>query len=386
MATRIPLPGNGGDALQRGVETGSNMFQQLLGQGVNLGRMHQQGQQFDKQMGFNEKQLAQQWQQHLNNLALHQQQEKRLQETARLAANLQPWQIENLKATIGYHEAQTKDLQRKQSMFEQLMNTGGMGDGQMVDQGDMQPAEPFSMGEGMTPGFNAFGGQDMQQAAPPPMEAVKKGFSGLTGPQAAFVKSQLGYDAFAETPQQEQARKLNEFKEKERIKLENKQNIDRTKPTQAIITQNQNIVAAVNNLIPQIEKIKKLETPNLLTGKFTDANTYSTYKTETDKAADSLMSAFKWLGIEASLDMAKDMTKRMPRESDKNYHARLDSLLEEMLERQKNAYNIYKGGEVKPLQKMEKPNKKEKVSPLEASNKAEGKEEPVYNLATGEWE
>lgn len=100
MATRIPLPGLGADALQRGVESGTGLWQQLIGQGVNLGRMHQQGQQFEKQYGLDERKLAQAWQEHLHNMALRQQAEQRLAQEFEFKKSTQPLEFALLKAKI----------------------------------------------------------------------------------------------------------------------------------------------------------------------------------------------------------------------------------------------------------------------------------------------
>lgn len=124
MQTRIPLPGNGGEALQRGVEQGTNLWQQLIGQGVNLGKMHQQGQQFEKTLGFNEKQLAQQHMHHQDTIGI---QMKQLEQAAALLPHqiqhlidqhqITPYQAQNLYAQGMSHLAQAK----KDMMFANLL-------------------------------------------------------------------------------------------------------------------------------------------------------------------------------------------------------------------------------------------------------------------------
>jgi hypothetical protein len=142
--------------------------------------------------------------------------------------------------------------------------------------------------------------------------------------------------------------KLQDQKDLAQYKASLKTPEDYTKPTKAVITANQNIVNAVNNVVPQIQALKKLKTPNLLTGKYTDADTTAKYDKATDAVADSLMASFKWLGIEASLEMAKGMTKRQMRESDEGYHKRLDELAEELMFRQKNANRVLTDQKVQP--------------------------------------
>lgn len=156
------------------------------------------------------------------------------------------------------------------------------------------------------------------------------------------------------TEEEKKQTRLQEFMEKENIKRQNKVEEDLSKPTKAVITANQNIVNAVNNVIPQIEGLKKIKTPNVLTGKYSDPDVYADYEAATDSVADSLMASFKWLGIQASLEMAKGMTKRKLRESETAYHKRLDKLIDELKMRQKNAYEVYSGSNVKPNERPEK--------------------------------
>ena len=96
MATRIPLPGNGAEYLQKGVESGTNLWQQLLGQGLKQQAMQQE------------------WQQHLRNAAIREQQEERLRA-------LQPWQMEALRLKVENlknQESLSPEQKRAQRMEE----------------------------------------------------------------------------------------------------------------------------------------------------------------------------------------------------------------------------------------------------------------------------
>jgi len=165
MALNIPNVGVGIEPLQRGVESGTNLFSQLLGQGVNLGRMHQQGQQFNQQMGFNREQLAQQHAHHLDTFGIQKQQidmAKKLlphQINAMVdARKLNPMQARMLEAkmwqaiataedklafaaAIGNNDYQTGSLM-SQFMGGQGINTGQMFGGNPVQQPGMTQAMP----------------------------------------------------------------------------------------------------------------------------------------------------------------------------------------------------------------------------------------------------
>jgi hypothetical protein len=98
MPLRIPLPTQGGEALQRGVEHGTSMFSNLLGHGIQR------------------QQLGQSWQQHLQNLALQQQQEARLQQLLpyQIAEHenkqlSQPLSLDLLRAKIAHEQAKTQN-------------------------------------------------------------------------------------------------------------------------------------------------------------------------------------------------------------------------------------------------------------------------------------
>ena len=88
MPLNIPNVGNGGEALQRGVESGTNLWQQLMGQGVQQAKAQQE------------------WQQHLRNAAIREAQEERLK-------GLNPLQLDALKAKIDLMNAQKEKAQRE---------------------------------------------------------------------------------------------------------------------------------------------------------------------------------------------------------------------------------------------------------------------------------
>jgi hypothetical protein len=281
----------------------------------------------------NRDQLAQQWKKHLDDVRIAEMQQQRLAEQFEMEKQLHPYKIAAYEQQASLAPFQHQLMQAK--IQSALANA--------------QKGTPEYEANRIQALMNAFGGQTGQggeplnipgeqqtNVAPPSMEQVKRG----------LMKKALGYDIFAPTEEQKRAQKLQDFEDRERKKLEIKGADDYTKPTKAVITTNQNIVNAVNNVVPQIEAIKKLKTPNVITGAFTDPDTNADYQAATDAAADSLMASFKWLGIQASLDMAKNMTKRKFRESEGAYHKRLDSLIKELKMRSKHANDVIKNNKV----------------------------------------
>lgn len=94
MPLRIPLPTQGGEALQRGVEHGASMFSNLLGQGNQRA------------------QLAQQWQEHLRNAAIREQQEERLMAQHQFNMQSEPAKLDLLKAKLETEKQKAESLKK----------------------------------------------------------------------------------------------------------------------------------------------------------------------------------------------------------------------------------------------------------------------------------
>lgn len=97
----LPLPGGFGEGLQQGSETGRGLFQNLLQSKAKQAEISQQ-----------QAKAAQEWQQHLTNAAIRQQQEDRL-------AQIQPYKI-NRYEQLGQkmEENKSKPPQNMQSKFD----------------------------------------------------------------------------------------------------------------------------------------------------------------------------------------------------------------------------------------------------------------------------
>lgn len=307
------------------------------------------------------KQMEQEWQQHLRNAAIREQQEERLralqpyqianyehqaamhpleflakQQQILQAQQMGPLQVQNMQAQTDYHKAQAEDLANQQRMIDQFMNSQGG-----------QQQQPPMQGQPQTPVMK--GGQQMTpRVEGPTQEQIQQAF---TKPRvhpavAAAVKKKFGYDPNELTEDEKSQKRMAEFREKEAIKLQNKGELDLTMPTKAVITANQNVITAANNIIPQIQELKKMSIPNQLVNISPDQN--QKYLGTSNAVADGLMAAFGWPKTDQALSMAKQMVRRGKLESEDAYKKRLDGLIGELEHRRKASNEILNASKVKP--------------------------------------
>lgn len=292
------------------------------------------------------KRQQQEWEMHLRNAAIREQQEERLralqpyqianyehqaamhplemmakQQQLQQAQQLGPLQVQNMQAQTDYHRAQAEDLANQQRMIEQFMNS----------QGGQQP--PM----GITPRVEGPTQEQIQQAFSKPR---------VHPAVAAAVKKKFGYDPNELTEDEKSQKRMAEFREKEAIKLQNKGELDLTMPTKAVITANQNVITAANNIIPQIQELKKMSIPNQLVNISPDQN--QKYLGTSNAVADGLMAAFGWPKTDQALSMAKQMVRRGKLESEDAYKKRLDGLIGELEHRRKASNEILNASKVKP--------------------------------------
>jgi len=169
-----------------------------------------------------------------------------------------------------------------------------------------------------------------------------------------------------QTPDQKSQAELQKFIQKEEIKKQMKGEEDLSKPTKAVITQNQNIVNSANNIIPQIKQLQSLKIPNQLAN--ISPNQNQKYIAQSNAIADGLMSAFGWPKTDQALHMAKSMVQRGKFESEDAYKKRLNGLIGELEDRRKSAHNVLKSSKVN------------------IKDSQESNSEKIYNPATRSWE
>ena len=328
MATRIPLPGNMIDTLMKGVNTGSNMYS---------GIMHPI---------LQREQLAQQRKNHLDNLALQQQAQARL-------SQLLPYQIQALKDA---HIKSDPDYELNQ--LKKMMGFGG-GNKQPSQQQSFIPGIPaFDMPEnGEYPSeeqfnkmiSNPFANQDVPQlneGAVSPMEAAKGGgfANNMEALQKAimngYLKRHYGYVPNAQTPEQKQAAALDLFKQKEAIKAENKTGSGETL-TAPIKTKYQNVIGGVTSARPIIKKLieetKKGNIPGQMIGSLFKRDAQANYKGEISTLLDGVRNAYTIPNTDSGTAKAEDKVLRKNGETDANYAKRLQSILDQMDAREKDA-------------------------------------------------
>jgi hypothetical protein len=267
MATRIPLPGNGGEALQKGVESGTNLWQQMLGHGITQGRMHQQGQQFEKSHA-----LAQQVENRhqelqpflINQYKMEAAKHPYIIDQYKQAAALAPIERKYKLAQIDDFLSQVAERQADQTLLQQFMNNqGGQTSGDPMQNMEQQQAQPSMGPVPQSPmGFPQQERQMSQNVAPPSLGQIQQGFGQKAHPYvAARLKKKFGYDPNEETPEEKAAQRISEFKEKEDYKYEKKKK-DMTEVTPATRNEAQRIITATNSIVPLLNDLISMDIPN----------------------------------------------------------------------------------------------------------------------------
>jgi hypothetical protein len=193
-------------------------------------------------------------------------------------------------------------------------------------------------------------GQSQPTMAPPSMAQIQQGFGGqqIHPALAAKMKKLTGWDPNELTPEQKRASDIQQFREKEEIKKQMKGEVNLSAPTRATVTANQSVITAANNIIPQIEQLKKLSIPYAGSGALTSPDKYAKYEAQSNAIADGLMAAFGWPKTDQALQMAKQMVKRKPLESENSYKTRLGEVVKELQHRRTSAHDLLSNSKVKP--------------------------------------
>jgi hypothetical protein len=338
--TRIPLPGNGAEALQRGVEHGTSAFANLLGQGIQRAQMHQAHAH------------------HQDTHAIQQQQQARL-------AELQPYVIEQYKqqaaahpyiieqykqaAALAPYEQQRKIAeinnfvsQQAQREFDQNFVKQFMG-GQMGGQGSPMQ-QPAAQIPGQQSGMPQGQGQPM--VAPPSMQQIQQGFGGQqTHPAlAAKMKKLTGWDPNELSQEQKDANSLELFKKKEEYKKDQ----DLNKPTTATVTKQQSIISGGNAAKHNLKRLKSLSAPIHFGDYSFSPNEYADYEGAVESLLDNLLEVRGLSGTSENKQAARKEISRRDRESEANWKKRLDILDKEIDHRMKLASDINKTKKVEP--------------------------------------
>lgn len=107
--------------------------------------------------------------------------------------------------------------------------------------------------------------------------------------------------------------------------------------TTANKTKNLGVIQAVEDTLPVVEQLEKLDTPGQFLGKYFSPNDQATYNATTGSIIDSLMSAYNYPKTNESIKIAQHMVERDPRETQEHYLGRLKSLKEDLNRRRSRA-------------------------------------------------
>ena len=328
MPTRIPLPGNRGEEFRKGVDTGSSLFSRMMQPILEREKQKQLDAHFQEQLKLNKAAAG-----------------RAAQAAADAHKKMDPmYEINQYKALENWVKGQA------------AQQAGQGGGGQMP--GAQQPPMPQQeMGEGMGM-FSPQGLQEAQQA--PPVTAIaappiaNAGSGGMGGgldlellkahPMLrGFAKKHLGIDPLAavpQTPEEKQAAALDLFKQKEQIKTANKTGGGETL-TAPIKTKYQNVIGGVTSARPILKKLieetKKGKIPGQMFGQLFKRDAQANYKGEVSTLLDGIRNAYTIPNTDSGTTKAEDKVLRKNGESDANYAKRLQSILDQMDAREKDA-------------------------------------------------
>lgn len=287
------MPGIGGD-FTSGLNTGANLFQQLIAPRIQ------------------QAQLQQQWQQHLNNLAIQQQQQERLAQAEARNAELHPWKRL-------FEQTRAENESKKYSPEKQKLET----------------------------------------------DAIRAKIDELNSRAAKNRDT-----APALTPEEKRAQRISEFREKEKIKGENKRNADLTELTPASRTKYQEIVREVNSIMPVMKELVE-QGGEKFTG-FKSANDLK-YLGKITRIADVYMKAKGWPNTREARHDAIELFKRGFNESPEQYKTRMEDMQNELLHEAGLATSALEGGKVKSSEGA-------------AQKQSNESNEKIYNPVTRSWE
>lgn len=331
MALGIPLPGDFGESLRKGVDTGSTMFSRIIQPILEREKQKQQAEQFEKDLALRKQQLA------------------------KSGAN-SDLQRQLLEQQI-LHAQHANDPNYEMNQFIAMQN---MMNGSNPTQPTMAPPSQ-EVGEGMgvfTPeglqsAKNEFPFQNVPMPSAPGTE-FRINFDALKqNPMLrGFFKHKFGYDPLAptaQTPEDKQAMALDLFKQKESIKQANKTGSGETL-TASIKTKYQNVVGGVTSARPILQKLiaetKKGNIPGQAIGALFKRDAQANYKGEISTLLDGVRNAYTIPNTDSGTAKAEDKVLRKGGESDANYAKRLESILKQMDSREKDARTKLSAGNI----------------------------------------
>ncbi len=325
----IPMPMGGMDAFIKGFGFNNDFMRQVQARNA----------------------LAEQKRQHMEDLKLRKQ-------AADRAGAMEPLRQKILQEQL-LRLQHSNDPNYEFQQFQNLMNM--MGGSQQPGQAQEQPAAmpqesemPYGEGQGMMgaqgmpdTGIPMPQGEITPNANKNPFEALK------TNPMLrGFFKHKFGFDPLAaapQTPEEKQAAALNLFNQKEAIKATNKAASGETL-TAPIKTKYQNIIGGAASAKPilrkLIQEVKKGQIPGQMIGARFKRDAQASYKGEISTLLDGIRNAYTIPNTDSGTEKAEDKVLRKNGESDDNYAKRLQTILDQIEAREKDATTKLHAGNI----------------------------------------
>ncbi len=307
MALGIPLPGDMGEALLKGVNTGSGMFARLMQPILEREKLAQQEKQFQQDLAMRKAAAGRAGANADLNRQILQQQLLGLQHQNDPMYGMN--QVLSMQKLLG-----GEGTAPQQNMPMPTQETGeGMGMFMPETLGSMQPP---AMQSNMQP-----------QAQPAPSinyELLKQ-----NPMMRAFVKKQLGYDPLAtvpQTPEQKEQSQFDLFKKKEEYKAQQEQKLPA-----AVKTLHENIIQLSPKAVTAIQHIIDIPSPFETWGTgalFADQK--AAHKKAVTAAAENYAKAKGWPNTKGSIEKAESILQRGNYETDPAYRIRLKEYQDEL--------------------------------------------------------
>ena len=335
MPLNIPMPDLPGNALLKGLNTGSTLFSRYMQPIIQREQLAEQGQYHRGSLAHQQKQLEQQ--------ALHQQQQLEFQ-NRQLA---QSHAFDSLKKQMMQQQLlklkNSNDPMHEFQQIQQLAQMFGGGADNQTNTVQDSPTIPFGEGQGM---FNpeAMTQSQNKPQSNPMLDALKQNPM-LRG----FFKHKFGYDPLnmPQTPEEKNANSLELYKQKLAIKSANQQATANDVPlTPAMSTKLQSVVVGVDNALPTIEEFIK-NYKDLPTGSETiNPSAYAAYNSKANGIIEPLINAYGLNVTDETKKMMHEQVYRRTNEPLIKYRNRLIDLGKEVLRRRNDSFNGLKTGRI----------------------------------------
>jgi hypothetical protein len=145
-----------------------------------------------------------------------------------------------------------------------------------------------------------------------------------------------------QTPEEKQAAAIDLFKQKERIKAQNKGG---ETPTNAVLTQNQQALQGIDTVLPMLDEL--IEQPGKVYGKYDfSPSKKAAYNAKTSGMIDTLVAAQSLPKVQASIDLVEQQIRRGTNESNGSYIERLKDLRKDLLSRRGKSQSVLKNRKI----------------------------------------